>query len=385
MIVRTSVFAFLIASMALLATANAPAWAGDSSSSSSTGKSGSQQGSARKGKEMAPEFGPSVVFDRGDAPIQLADLRGKTVVIMFFQSWCPICNGWSPDLIGQMQSAFGGDATVALVAIKVDGGTPGEAKGYLREHKADLSKWIVASDNGGLYYQRVSGTDRLWGYALVDGEGRLVERGHAGSFWPQPSGAKKFVLADPDLKHKAPHGADPLPVDESTPAGLRPAALAANSGHWALALRALKSWDHGKTKDAAEAMRAALLDAVGKQVEKAAADLKSDDPQTRFEAFRTLSACSQLAEPSVAQPAKAALGELKTDKSLAKELADEQRAQSTYWALLARSQRLDLHQRQAQLPGALQQFATTFDGTAYAQRARDEAHTIELGQLTAAQ
>jgi hypothetical protein len=81
--------------------------------------------------------------------------------------------------------------------------------------------------------------------------------------------------------------------------------------------------------------------------------------------------------------AKDALAALKTDKELARELNDEQRAQSAYWTMLARSMRLELQQRQARLPGALEQFATAFSGTSYADRALAEAHTISTGVLTA--
>lgn len=39
------------------------------------------------GRPLAPEFGPSVQFDKNDVPVTLADLRGKTVFMVFYQSW----------------------------------------------------------------------------------------------------------------------------------------------------------------------------------------------------------------------------------------------------------------------------------------------------------
>jgi hypothetical protein len=47
----------------------------------------SEQKSSAAAKAMAPEFGPSVVFDRTDGATQLSDLRGKMAVLVFFQSW----------------------------------------------------------------------------------------------------------------------------------------------------------------------------------------------------------------------------------------------------------------------------------------------------------
>ena len=374
MLTRKPALAFLLVVMGSACAMVSPASA-DSSSGATDNPSSSR-------REMAPEFGPSVIFDRGDAPIQLMDLRGKMVVLMFFQSWCPVCNGWSPELIQQMQQTFGDDPAVALVAIKVDGGTPGEAKAYLRSKQADLSKWIVASDTGGLYYQRVSGTDALWGYALVGADGRLIERGHAGSFM-SAAGGRQFVLADADLKKKDPDAAPIVAVDESMPPELKAIARVSNSGHLAIALRALKSLEHGKLKESAEKMQTTLLDALTARVDKAAAALKSDDAEARYDGYRMLSAYAQLSNIPAGQAAKTALASLKTDKALAKELANDQRAESAFWSMLARAQRLEPPQRQANMPAALQNFANAYTGTSYSQRALAEAQTIATGKLAA--
>ena len=336
-------------------------------------------GSHASSGPLAPEFGPSVVFDQADLPVQLTDLRGKMVVVVFFQSWCPICNGWSPDMLQQVTQVFGDDPAVALVAIKVDGGTPAEAKEYLRSKKADLTKWTVASDTGGVYYQRVAGTNALWGYALIDGDGRLVGRGDAGGFYP--GATKKYVLADAGLKKKAPNAAAIFPAEATTPLELKPIAQAAEMGHYALALRALKTWDHGKTKEPSEKMRDALLAALAARVEKATADFKSDDIEARYDGYRVLRSMSVLSDTPAGKSAKEALASLKTDKTLAKDMATQERAESAFWQMIIRSEHMEIEQRKTQLPDAMKQFAGAFTGTMYADRAMAEAQTIAKGTL----
>src|SRR5689334_14347454 len=66
---------------------------------------------------LAPEFWPTFSFD-ADSAVQLADLKGKMVVMVFFQSCCPICNGWAPDFYEQMTKTYGDDRSVALIAMK---------------------------------------------------------------------------------------------------------------------------------------------------------------------------------------------------------------------------------------------------------------------------
>ncbi len=34
-----------------------------------------------------PEFGPSVAFDKNDPPVTVESLKGKVVLVVFFQEW----------------------------------------------------------------------------------------------------------------------------------------------------------------------------------------------------------------------------------------------------------------------------------------------------------
>lgn len=129
-----------------------------------------------RGAEPMLEFGPSVTFDKDDPAIKMSDLKGKVVLVVFFQSWCPICNKWSGEKFKKVEDAFANDRSVVLVALKTDGGGVSGAKSYLKD-RVNLDNWIVGTDNNAEYYVDVNGKDELFRYALVNGKGELVEKG----------------------------------------------------------------------------------------------------------------------------------------------------------------------------------------------------------------
>lgn len=329
---------------------------------------------AASDKPLAPEFGPSVVFDaKNDVPVQLSDLRGKMTVIVFFQSWCPKCNVWSPEMFQQITKAFGDDRSVALVAMKTDGGIL-EAKAYLKEkNRADLTKWIVCADPNAAYYQRVTGSDKLFGYAIIGPDGRLAATGQAGSYFGG-EGAKQFVLADPKLKTKhAPDAAPILPADADYAADLAPVVRVAEMGNFRMAMQGAKIFaGRAKTKEAAAKLQTDLLATLSKRVETWTKQLQETDPAAKYEAYRGLRAVSTMTDVEPGKTAKAALAAVKADKELPK----EEKAEAAFWAMINKASRMALAQRQAQLPPALKQFAAAYKGTVYAERALAEAETI---------
>lgn len=133
-----------------------------------------------KGAESMLEFGPSVTFDKDDPSIKMSDLKGKVVIVVFFQSWCPKCNKWSGEKFKKVEEAFANDRSVVLVALKTDGGGVSAAKSYLKD-RVNLDNWIVGADNDAEYYIDVNGKDDLYRYALVNGKGELVEKGSFGA------------------------------------------------------------------------------------------------------------------------------------------------------------------------------------------------------------
>lgn len=337
-------------------------------------------GTTAVGKALAPEFGPSVVFDQNDPPVRLSDLHGKMVLVVFFQSWCPICNGWSPDFFKQVTTSLGDDPAVTLVALKVDGGGVAKAKEYLQSMHVNLSKWNVGSDTGGVYYQRVSGGQELYGYALIDQDGRLVERGKAGMYYTGGN-PKKYVLGDPKIRQKVPAAAPILADGNTYPPELHMVVRVAELGNLRLALTGIRGWEHGKIKETASKLREELLTALSARVEAWSTALKGSDPAARYEAYRQLRMTSMMSDIAPGKAAKEALASIKSDKELTKELARQEHAETVFWGIIAQSQKLEIAERKDQLATALKQFAAAYEGTSFADRATAEAQTIGSGAV----
>jgi thiol-disulfide isomerase/thioredoxin len=81
-------------------------------------------------RRIAPEF----TLDRldGEATISLAELRGKTVVIDFWATWCPPCEFQVPEL-NTFFDAHRGDSDVALYGISVDTDGPDVVQAWVTE------------------------------------------------------------------------------------------------------------------------------------------------------------------------------------------------------------------------------------------------------------
>lgn len=77
--------------------------------------------SSGKAANPAPPFTRSLKWNTGSEAPSLDALEGKSVLVLFYQSWCPICNKWSGELFSQLTKQYGDDPKVVLVAIKTDG------------------------------------------------------------------------------------------------------------------------------------------------------------------------------------------------------------------------------------------------------------------------
>jgi cytochrome c biogenesis protein CcmG, thiol:disulfide interchange protein DsbE len=127
-------------------------------------------GSAPAPGEAAPLFTlPSLE----GAPVSLAGLRGRVVVLHFWATWCPICREEMPVL---EEAARSRGAEVVVLGINL-GERKRTVEGYVREHAITFpilldARGAVASD-----YKVLSLPITI----MIDRQGRLADAVHMGS------------------------------------------------------------------------------------------------------------------------------------------------------------------------------------------------------------
>jgi len=98
-------------------------------------------GTVRPG-ERPPNF--SLVDLEGN-PVQLADLRGRAVVLNFWATWCPPCRREMP-LLDAFHREF---ASRGLTVVGLDVGEPlGVVKPFVRSMGVDYPIWLDGPDSG---------------------------------------------------------------------------------------------------------------------------------------------------------------------------------------------------------------------------------------------
>ncbi len=323
---------------------------------------------------MAPEIPPSVQFAGGYPGLALQDLKGKIVLVIFFQSWCPICNGWSGEMFKQIQEAGAGKRDVVLAAVKTDGGGVQGALRYL-QGRADPAKWLVGSDPNVVWGQAAMGKDELYLHMLVGPDGNVIERGQAGRFYTRDK--TYFVLADRIKKLLSDAKTETvLPKDKTYPDILAPIVQAAELRQYGLALRLCNLAARGAAKEAVATLKADLLQAIDDR-SKALGEVlaKADaDGAARIEAFLELKRiAANLGRSAVGKSAAKAVSAAAKDKTL----AGEMQAGQEYTTLHEQAAKVKDFAKNFQFVTALKSLAQRHPGTKFGKMAADEAATIE--------
>jgi peroxiredoxin len=113
----------------------------------------------------APGF--SLVDSKG-AEHDLADYRGKLVLLVFTQTTCPHCAGFA-DLLQQTQEKYG--SRIAVLAVVNPPDDPGKVTAFIAGHKI---KYPILFDSGQVAYSYVqTGTINFPQLYLIDGAGMI--------------------------------------------------------------------------------------------------------------------------------------------------------------------------------------------------------------------
>jgi len=315
--------------------------------------------------KQAPPFGGSLEWNTGSESPSLGALAGKSVLVMFYQSWCPICNKWSGELFAQLTKTYGEDPRVVLVAIKTDGGSMGDALKYLSE-RTDEEKWMVAVDEGGVYQQQALGRNKLYEYMWVTPEGEIGEEGKSGTY-TSGSDPKEYTLVRVDVAKKFRAGTSTvMPEGKKLDAALDPAVELAEKGLFLSALAQAAKISSSAAKEDVGAFRKAIAGKVENAVAMHKAVVEDKSSNNRYLSLISLQGIAENFGRSA--PGMAAK-EVVSAHERSSWVAEEEEAASDYESIMRRSQRADDERSRARITKALVKLAEEFPETAYGRMA----------------
>ncbi len=242
------------------------------------------------------------------------DLKGKTVVVLTYVTWCPICNGWAPEMLSQVQEATK-DKPVIVLAVSTDT-PPAKAKEYM-QNKGFTGPNILHGYEPKL--AKSFGFDNeFFNYAIVGPQGDLVASGNAGSAF-QGADGKKFVL--PKEFEKIKDFGKFRFVDTSMSAGLQEMLWPMELGYIAEVQRSLKKAEKTLKPDDREKLKASMEQFLDDEL-KSAQELAEGDASQKIEALGKSSfLATNFKSNAQGKEAKKVLAELTKDKSLKKEIS----------------------------------------------------------------
>ncbi len=276
------------------------------------------------------EFGKSVQFDKSWPNPSLLKLKGKAVLVVFFQSWCGICNGWAPDFIKQMEAAHGDNRSLVMIAIKTDGGGLSAATEYFKSKGADMDKWYIGSDKDAAFYLQLVAKTGLWQCTIVGADGNIVRGDGAGAKWASGPNSGQYALANSTLLEGCGTLGTVLPADKVYPSELNQIIRLVELRSFGKALSMCASGSARiKDKEALKALKQDIL-GVADAYAKARLDILKGAGDGRYDAYKELSAMApELRDFPVGREVNAVLVKLEKDPAIQK----EKMAQGTYWVL----------------------------------------------------
>lgn len=312
--------------------------------------------------KQPPPFGDSITWSTGKESPTLEGMRGKSVLVLFFQSWCPICNEWSPGLFKQLGEAYGNDPKVVLIALKTDGGGLDEAFEYMKS-RTDPDLWLVGVEENASYYRQATGDDKLYTYMWVKPDGSIGKMDGA-SFHDPKGGKKNFTLASDRAAKEYRNGSTPLmPIDPPLDEALKPAVEKAEIGLYLSALKEVGGLaSDASLKDDVATFKGRIaerLESSVKRYQEAIEDEKNEDRYLAYLALKRIeedfgaSAPGQAAKKAVAVHASASW------------VSNEEEAAKDYQSIMRKAERADDERSRERIAKALKKLADEFPDTIY--------------------
>ncbi len=131
--------------------------------------------------------------------VSLEQLRGKTVLLMVYASWCPKCNAWSGELFSQLKEAVH-NKPIIILAINADN-SPEKAQAYVTQRGFIGPNIIHGYDP--TMVQKLGLPDNLFRYVLFDAQGRNKANGAAGAYF-EDGPRKRYAVADEIVRVQPP-------------------------------------------------------------------------------------------------------------------------------------------------------------------------------------
>lgn len=110
--------------------------------------------------------------------VSLKDLRGKTVVLNFWATWCPPCVEEMPSLVA-LQKDVGDKVVILAVSTDVDDNA---YKQFIRDHHIDLLTVRDAANKSNAMY----GTFKFPETYIIDKDGKIRRKFIGGANWTSP-------------------------------------------------------------------------------------------------------------------------------------------------------------------------------------------------------
>ncbi len=249
----------------------------------------------------APEFPPGVFAD--GRRYSLADLRGKVVVLFFYESGCPTCKKSIPER-NEVVKAFK-DKPVKFLAVGA-GDPAGEVAAYGRETGLAMPAFVDSlSLMEGRYGLEIS-LKNIYQFRVIGPDGKVI-----GMSMGKADLEKMVAAAKPEWKYKA----------EGQPAKLDPAVDALEWGQYALGMKLLAPLRKSPVKELAAAANGVFdkvkAEAAGWKEEAAGA--AGAEPVKAYDLYAKV--VEALPGDDMARAAAVAMSNLKTKKPVMAELA----------------------------------------------------------------